>query len=49
MDLKDRVRRLQSDIPAVFIALRKNETPVIVKICEVMESLRNVILQYQLY
>lgn len=32
MDLKDRARRLKSDIPAVFIALRKKETPVIAKI-----------------
>jgi len=32
MNLKDRARRLKSDIPAVFIALRKKETPVIAKI-----------------
>lgn len=32
MDLKDRARRLKSDIPAVFIALMKKETPVIAKI-----------------
>lgn len=32
MDLKDRARRLKSDIPAVFIALRKKETPVIAKV-----------------
>lgn len=32
MDLKARARRLKSDIPAVFIALRKRETPVIAKI-----------------
>ncbi|MDT8718791.1 DUF1232 domain-containing protein [Clostridium sp. 19966] len=32
MDLKARARKLKSDIPAVFIALRKKETPVIAKI-----------------
>jgi uncharacterized membrane protein YkvA (DUF1232 family) len=32
MDLKDRARKLKSDIPAVFIALRKKETPLIAKI-----------------
>lgn len=32
MDLKDRARKLKSDIPALFIALRKKETPVIAKI-----------------
>ncbi|AHF06071.1 YkvA family protein [Desulfitobacterium metallireducens] len=32
MDLKVRARKLKSDIPAVFIALKKKETPVIAKI-----------------
>ncbi|KOF55667.1 MULTISPECIES: YkvA family protein [Clostridium] len=32
MNLKHRARKLKSDIPAVFIALRKKETPVIAKI-----------------
>jgi uncharacterized membrane protein YkvA (DUF1232 family) len=32
MDLKARAKKLKSDIPAVFIALRKKETPVIAKI-----------------
>jgi uncharacterized membrane protein YkvA (DUF1232 family) len=32
MDLKDRAKKLKSDIPAVFIALKKKETPVIAKI-----------------
>ncbi|WP_234121592.1 YkvA family protein [Clostridium hydrogenum] len=32
MDLKDRARRLKSDIPAVFIALKKKETPLIAKV-----------------
>lgn len=31
MDLKERAKRLKSDIPAVFIALRKKETPIIAK------------------
>lgn len=32
MDLKDRAIKLKSDIPAVLIALRKKETPIIAKI-----------------
>lgn len=32
MDLKERARKLKIDIPAVFIALRKRETPIIAKI-----------------
>ena len=32
MDLKGRAKKLKSDIPAVFIALKKKETPVIAKI-----------------
>ncbi|KOA18494.1 hypothetical protein CLHOM_33960 [Clostridium homopropionicum DSM 5847] len=32
MDLKVRARKLKSDIPALFIALKKKETPVIAKI-----------------
>lgn len=32
MDLKDRAKKLKSEIPAVFIALKKKETPVIAKI-----------------
>lgn len=32
MDIKARARKLKSDIPAVYIALRKKETPVIAKI-----------------
>lgn len=32
MDLRDRAKKLKSDIPAVFIALKKKETPVIAKI-----------------
>lgn len=31
LDLKGRARKLKSDIPAVFIALKKKETPVIAK------------------
>lgn len=32
MDFKDRANKLKSDIPAVFIALRKKETPIIAKV-----------------
>lgn len=32
MTLKDRARKLKADIPAVFIALRKRETPLSAKI-----------------
>lgn len=32
MNLKDRAIKLKSDIPVVFIALRKKETPIIAKI-----------------
>jgi uncharacterized membrane protein YkvA (DUF1232 family) len=32
MNLKVRARKLKSDIPAIFIALKKKETPVIAKI-----------------
>lgn len=33
MNLKERAEKLKTDIPAVFIALRKKETPVPAKIC----------------
>ena len=32
MDLKERANRLKTDIPAVFIALKKKETPILAKI-----------------
>ncbi|NRT87359.1 YkvA family protein [Clostridium beijerinckii] len=32
MGLKERARKLKSDIPAVYIALKKKETPVIAKV-----------------
>jgi len=32
MDLKERAKKLKSDIPALFIALKKNETPIIAKV-----------------
>jgi uncharacterized membrane protein YkvA (DUF1232 family) len=32
MDLKERAKKLKSDIPAVFIALNKRETPIVAKI-----------------
>ena len=32
MDLKERAKKLKTDIPAVFIALKRKETPVIAKI-----------------
>lgn len=33
MNLKERARKLKTDLPAVFLALRKKETPVYAKIC----------------
>ncbi|AVQ38131.1 hypothetical protein C7M56_05340 [Clostridium botulinum] len=32
MDLKERAKKLKSDIPALFIALKKKETPIIAKV-----------------
>ena len=32
MDLKERAKKLKYDIPAVFIAMKKKETPIIAKI-----------------
>lgn len=32
MSIKDKARKLKRDIPAVFIALKKKETPVLAKI-----------------
>ena len=32
MDLKERAKKLKADIPAVFVALRDKETPLIAKI-----------------
>ena len=32
MNLKERAKKLKTDIPAVFIAMKKKETPVIAKI-----------------
>ena len=32
MKLKDRAQQLKTDIPAVFIALKKKETPILAKI-----------------
>lgn len=32
MNLKERAKQLKTDIPAVFIALKKKETPVLAKI-----------------
>lgn len=32
VNLKERAKKLKIDIPAIFIALRKKETPIIVKI-----------------
>jgi uncharacterized membrane protein YkvA (DUF1232 family) len=33
MNLKERAKKLKTDIPAVFLALKKTETPVLAKIC----------------
>ena len=32
MDLKERARRLKTDIPAVFLSLKRKDTPLPVKI-----------------
>ncbi len=32
MSLKDRARKLKSDIPALFLALKRNDTPVLAKV-----------------
>jgi uncharacterized membrane protein YkvA (DUF1232 family) len=32
MNLKERAKKLKTDIPAVFIAMKKKETPIIAKI-----------------
>lgn len=32
MNLKERAKKLKTDIPAVFIALKKKETPILAKI-----------------
>lgn len=32
MDLKERAKKLKSDIPAIFIALKKKETPIVAKL-----------------
>ena len=32
MKLKERAKRIKTDVPAVFIALKRNETPLIAKI-----------------
>ena len=33
MNLRERARKLKTDLPAVFLALKKKETPVSAKIC----------------
>lgn len=33
MNLKESAKKLKTDIPAVFLALKKKETPVLAKIC----------------
>ena len=32
MDLKQRAKKLKTDIPAIFLALKDNETPILAKI-----------------
>ena len=32
MNLKERAQKLKIDIPAIFIALKKQETPIVAKI-----------------
>lgn len=36
MNLKERAKKLKTDIPAVFIAMKKKETPVMAKIIAVL-------------
>ena len=36
MNLKERTKQLKIDIPAVFIALKKKETPLLAKIIAVI-------------
>ncbi len=33
MNLKERAQKLKTDIPAVFLALKKKETPALAKLC----------------
>ncbi|WP_019850322.1 YkvA family protein [Desulfitobacterium sp. PCE1] len=33
MTLKERAKKLKKDIPAVFLSLKKKETPILAKIC----------------
>ena len=54
MDLKARAKKIKTDIPAVFLALKDNETSwnvtkCYLKICGKMVSRRNGIIQFQLY
>lgn len=35
MNLKERAKKLKTDIPAVFIAMKKKETPIVAKIIAV--------------
>ena len=35
MNLKERAKKLKSDIPTVFLALKDQDTPVIAKIIEI--------------
>lgn len=36
MSLKERAHKLRRDIPAVYLALKKQETPLLAKICAAM-------------
>ena len=36
MNLKERAKKLKTDIPAVFIAMKKKETPVMAKIIAIL-------------
>jgi hypothetical protein len=33
MDLKQKAKKLKTDIPAIFLALKHKDTPITVKIC----------------
>ena len=36
-EVKERKQQVKTDIPAVFIALKKKETPIIAKILQLMQ------------
>jgi len=45
MNQRERVQRLKTDIPVLFIALKHKETPIISKIAAAKGSSNNIYLQ----